>query len=145
MTLSAERPRPSGDSRSGRRRRWTDDEKKRIVAESEAPGSSVSIVARRHDLNANMLFTWRRELRQRESGAAVDQPAFVPAIIAADEVGAGQPGAAGREQRTSMEDGAARRLPGLLEIVLAGGGRVIVDRDVSAAALARVIGVLERR
>lgn len=44
-----------------------------------------------------------------------------------------------------MEDGAARRLPGLMEIVLAGGSRVIVDRDVSAAALARVIGVLERR
>ena len=44
-----------------------------------------------------------------------------------------------------MEDGAARRRPGLLEIVLAGGSRVIVDRDVSAAALARVIGVLERR
>lgn len=145
MTLSAEKPGPSGGSRSGRRRRWTDDEKKRIVAESEAPGSSVSIVARRHDLNANMLFTWRRELRQRESGAAVDQAAFIPAIIATDEPGADQPAAARRERRTSMEDGAARRLSGLMEIVLAGGSRVIVDRGVSAAALARVIGVLERR
>ena len=145
MTLSAETPRPSGGSRSGRRRRWTDDEKRRVVAESEAPGSSVSIVARRHDLNANMLFTWRREIRQRGSDAAVDQAAFVPAIIATDEVGAGQPAAAPREQRTSVEDGSAQRLSGLIEIVLAGGSRVIVDRDVSAAALARIIGVLERR
>jgi len=145
MTLSAEKPRPSGGSHPGRRRRWTDDEKKRIVAESEAPGSSVSIVARRHDLNANMLFTWRREFRQGEAGAAVDQAAFIPAIIATEEVGAGQPAAAPREHRTSVEDGSPRRLSGLMEIVLAGGSRVIVDRGVSAAALARVIGVLERR
>ena len=145
MTLSAEKPQPSGGSRSGRRRRWTEDEKERIVAESEAPGSSVSIVARRHDLNANMLFTWRREFRQRATGADVEQTAFIPAIIATDEAGAGQSATAPREQRTSVEDGSARRLSGLMEIVLAGGGRVIVDRDVSAAALARVIGVLERR
>jgi transposase len=144
MTLSAEKARPSEGSRRGRRR-WTDDEKKRIVAESEAAGSSVSIVARRHDLNANMLFTWRREFRQREAGADVDQAAFIPAIIATGEVGAGPPAAAPRELRTGVEDGSARRLSGLMEIVLAGGSRVVVDRDVSAAALARVIGVLERR
>jgi transposase len=144
MTLSAERLRPS-EPRSGRRRRWTDEEKRRIVAESEAPGSSVSIVARRHDLNTNMLFTWRRELRGPEAGAAVDQAAFVPAVVATDEPGAGQPAVALREQRTSIEDGSAQRVSGLMEIILAGGTRVIVDRDVSAAALARVIGVLERR
>jgi transposase len=144
MTLSTEKARPSEGSRRGRRR-WTDDEKKRIVAESEAPGSSVSIVARRHDVNANMLFNWRREFRQQKAGADVDQAAFIPATIAPDEVGAGQPAPTPREQRTSVEDGSARRLSGLLEIVLTSGSRVIVDRDVSAAALARVIGVLERR
>ena len=144
MTLSAQNARPSEGARRGRRR-WTDDEKKRIVAESEVPGSSVSIVARRHDLNANMLFTWRREFRQREAGGDADQAAFVPAIVAPDEVGEGQPAAAPREQRTSLENGSARRLSGLLEIVLPSGSRVIVDRAVSTAALARVIGVLERR
>ena len=145
MTLSAEKPWPSGGSCSGRRRRWTEEEKRRIVAESEAPGSSVSIVARRHDLNANMLFTWRRKFREREAGADVGQAAFIPAIIAMDEVGAGQPAVPPREQQMSTEDGSAQRLSGLMEIVLAGGSRVIVDRNASAAALARVIGVLERR
>lgn len=145
MTLSTEKAGPSEVSRRGRRRRWTDDEKRRIVAESEAPGSSVSIVARRHDLNANMLFNWRRQIRQRETGGDVDQGAFIPAIIAPDEAGAGQPAPAPREQRASVEGGSARRRSGFLEIVLAGGSRVIVDRDVNAAALARVIGVLERR
>jgi transposase len=65
MPVSAEERVASGASRPGARRRWTDDEKIRIVAESDEPGSSVSVVARRHDLNANMLFTWRREFRRR--------------------------------------------------------------------------------
>jgi len=81
----------------------------------------------------------------RKLALTFDQAAFIPAIIAPDEVGAGQPAPTPRQQRTSVEDGSARRLSGLLEIVLTGGSRVIVDRDVSAAALARVIGVLKRR
>jgi transposase len=48
-----------GGERRGRRL-WSDDEKRRIVAETFEAGASVSIVARRHDVNANMLFTWRR-------------------------------------------------------------------------------------
>jgi len=113
MTVSAEEPGSSGDSRRGRRRRWTEEEKRRIVAESEAPGSSVSIVARRHDLNANMLFTWRREFRQGEAGASVDQAAFVPAVIAPEEAD-GQPATTLREHRASIKDDSARRPPGPL-------------------------------
>ena len=45
------------------RRRWSEAEKRRIVAESYEPGVSVSVVARRHDLNTNQLFTWRRHFR----------------------------------------------------------------------------------
>jgi transposase len=47
----------------GRRRRsWTGDEKRRIVGESLAAGASIAEVARRHDLNANQLVAWRRQL-----------------------------------------------------------------------------------
>jgi transposase len=35
---------------------------RQMVAETQAPGASVSIVARRHDVNSNQLFTWRRQL-----------------------------------------------------------------------------------
>ena len=43
-----------------RRRRWTTEEKVRIVEETYLPGNSVSIVARRYGISANQLFTWRR-------------------------------------------------------------------------------------
>jgi transposase len=44
-----------------KRRSWTTDEKRRIVDESLGDGTSITEVARRHDLNANQLFTWRRQ------------------------------------------------------------------------------------
>jgi transposase len=48
---------------SARRRRFSADEKARIVAESLDPAVSVSAVARRHGINPNQLFMWRRLLR----------------------------------------------------------------------------------
>ena len=44
-----------------KRRSWTLEEKRRIVGESLEDGASLAEVARRHDLNANQLFTWRRQ------------------------------------------------------------------------------------
>ena len=50
------------DTNRGGRRIWSEALKRQIVAERLEPGSSVSIVARRHDVNANQLFKWRREV-----------------------------------------------------------------------------------
>src|SRR5437773_12235057 len=58
----------------GRRREWPEALKHQMVAETLEPGSSVSIVARRHDVNSNQVFKWRRELFPKavvESGAIV--------------------------------------------------------------------------
>ena len=66
-------------SGSGRRRHrsWPETLKREIVAASFEPGSSVSLVARRYDLNTNQLFSWRKQQREelalaeaRASGAA---------------------------------------------------------------------------
>ena len=122
---------PEGLTALRRRRSWSAEEKRRIVAETFEPGASVSIVARRHDLNANMLFTWRRRVAAAEPGAAGDASAFVPAVITAEP--------------TTMRAAAASTPIGGMEIALAGGDRVIVGPDVDAAALARVIKVLSRR
>ena len=71
-----------------KRRFWDDDEKVRIVAQTRVPGVSVSQVARRYDVNANLVFTWRRDPRFNpppvEDPAALFLPVEVvvaPAII----------------------------------------------------------------
>jgi len=65
-----------------RRRHYSTAEKRRLVAEASQPGTSVSQVARRHDINTNLLFTWRRQAREGRLGASAmqdDAPlAFVP-------------------------------------------------------------------
>jgi hypothetical protein len=92
------------------------------------------------------LFTWRRQLQRRESEADLEPAAFVPAVIAPnDAVPANSLTKAEQDRQESIEDGPGRRCSGVIEIVLAGGRRVIVEERVSAAALARVIGVLEGR
>src|SRR5688572_11151556 len=65
----------------GRRRRWTDEEKAWIVAESLDPATTVSAVARRYGLHASQLFTWRQQLA---SSAVPEASAFVPVVVAED-------------------------------------------------------------
>jgi transposase len=126
-----------------RRRWWSDEDKARIVAECDRPGASVSLVARRHDLNTNLLFSWRRQFRDRQGGAG--EVAFVPAVIAPQEPAADRPAAMPREPEPVLASSASPRANRRIEIVLGDSRRIIVDEDVSATALARVIGVLEQR
>ncbi|AND87675.1 bll2139 [Bradyrhizobium diazoefficiens USDA 110] len=66
---------------AGRRRRWSAVVKGRIVAESYAPGTVVSEVARRHDLSPQHLFAWRKAARAGLlSLPAEDAPLFVPVV-----------------------------------------------------------------
>jgi transposase len=65
----------------GGRRRWSADEKARILEEAMAPGAVVSDVARRNGMSPQHLFTWRRQAK-REAG---DPPlAFTPVVVAPD-------------------------------------------------------------
>jgi len=112
-----------------RRRSYTLEEKRRLVAESYEPGASVSVVARRHDLNANLLFTWRRQLRARA-------PAAEPINLIPIEVLAAPAPTVPTESRRSD----AR---GTMEIILLSGVRVRVDADVSESALTRVLSALK--
>ena len=116
-----------------RRRRWSEAERLRIVAESYQPGVSVSLVARRNDVNANLLFTWRRRYGKRAVGAG--NGGLVPVVV--DPAG---PPAAPTESATSSGPSAGR-----MEIALSDGSRVIVDREVDGAALGRVLSALARR
>ena len=100
-------------------------------------------VARRHDLNTNLLFSWRRQLRQRQSSTG--EVAFVRAVIAPQEPITDRPAAMPRDPQAGLASNIPLRPTGRIEIVLGESRRIIVDQDVTTVALARVIGVLERR
>ena len=83
---------------TGRRRRWSADAKAAIVAESFAPGASVSAVARRHDISPSLLFLWRRQATRAQVAERGDRgmrPGFVPVAIS----GCGGPG----EEQAAIE------------------------------------------
>jgi transposase len=114
-----------------RRRRWSEADKRRIVAESLAPGASVSAVARREGLHPSQLFAWRKAIR---SGVLTPEPGegarFAPVMIAHESAATSTP----IECRS-----------GRMETVLGRGRRIVVDGKVDAVPLCRVIGVLARR
>ena len=62
-----------------KRRQYSEALKRQMVSETQAPGASMSIVARRYDVNSNQLFRWRRQLLPK---AVVESGAMVPVEIA---------------------------------------------------------------
>lgn len=120
----------SGDGGRGDRRRryWTPEEKRRIVEESERDGASMAEIARRHDVNANLIFTWRRKMAEGAVAQTVASP-ILPLTITPDMA----PAERGPEPA------------GQIEILLAEGDRILVWSDVETAALARVLKALTRR
>ena len=112
-----------------RRRRWSLQDKLRIVEETLQPGVTVSEVARRHGLAPSVVFTWRRLAREGRLGETAG-PVFMPVEITA--VPAQAAPVASPARRT-----------GLIEIVLSRGRRIRVDREVDAEALRRVLQVVE--
>ena len=112
---------------TGRRRRWSDAEKLRIVEESFTGPRLVSATARHHGISKQLLFSWRKAYREGQlGGCQVD--GFVPARIVS-------------EVQSTTERAAPAT--GTLEVVTANGRRVIVDRNVDVAVLLRIMRGLE--
>lgn len=105
--------------------------KREIVEASFASGSSVSVVARRYDVNANQVFGWRKLYRD-SAPAPVDPsaPALVPVTVTAAPSGDASP---------------AARAPETIEIDLGGRYCIRVGSGIDGKALRRVLDVLERR
>lgn len=107
---------------TGRRLRWTEEEKLRIVMESLSGPRLGLVTARRYGIARSLLATWRRRFGVQAAGAS----RFVPAVVV--------------PERTVSPSPSSR-----MEIVATSGRRIIVDVGVDAAALSRVLDVLERR
>jgi len=121
-----------------RRRRWSYDEKVRLVEETLQAGETVCGVARRHGLAQSLLFTWRRQARQGRLGSKA-VPALVPVEITSTPALAAACAPPPPSSPPTQHSKA-----GIIEIEL-GGCRVRVDRDVDTEALQRVLELLRRR
>ncbi len=108
---------------TGRRRRWSDATKLRIVEESLSGPRLGSATARRHGISNQLLFAWRKAYRMGRLGEITG---FVPAMIVPEPPAAG--GGSGCDR---------------IEIRSANGRRVLVDNTVDVEALLRILRGLE--
>lgn len=69
---------------TGRRRRWSEDEKLRIVLESLDAPRQVSATARRYGISRSLLLQWRRSFRVEQQDAAGQQIGFASAVVVPD-------------------------------------------------------------
>ena len=111
---------------TGRRRRWTDDEKIRIVEESRRDGETVAEVARRHEISRSQLYDWRYRYKHGRLGGSGAQ--FLRLLPA--------------EGGPSANDGPRSSLS-VMTIDLGDRCRVTVPADFDMDALARLLDGLQ--
>ena len=112
------------------RRRWTDDEKARVVEETLQPDAVVSEIARRHGLTPQQLFAWRREARQK---AAETSTPFVPAIME---------GAVTAERTSALAPKAETPAAPVMEIEI-GDAHVWIWRDADVGVATAIVRALQ--
>src|SRR6202021_3031887 len=66
---------------TGRRRRWSEDEKLKIVLESLRSPRQVAATARRYGISRSLLISWRRSFRPERHDPERQQIGFVPALV----------------------------------------------------------------
>ena len=126
---------------TGRRRRFSDHDKGRIIEETLASGAVVSEVARRHGLSPQQLFGWRRQARQLLETTATEDARFVPAMVESAAVEAPLPAPLPRcrePKRARRADG----ISGIVEIEI-DGATVRVGRGADAKTIAAVLRALK--
>jgi len=121
---------------TGRRRRWTDAEKVRIVEESYAAPRMAAATARRHDISRSLLTRWRREVREGLLIGDGDRTHFTPVAVT--------PGVAPAPVTTDVRGRAEDAGHDRVEIILANGRRLVAAATTEASVLARIIQVVER-
>jgi transposase len=114
---------------TGRRRRWSEEEKLKIVLESLQAPRQVSATARRHGISRSQLLQWRRSFRTEQAGAAEQAMGFVPAMVVP-------------QSESAMPAPAGPAGGGAIEIELASGARMRITGAVDAATLRAAVAAL---
>jgi len=119
-----------------RRRRWSTEEKLRILAQSLAPGSSVSLVCRLHGISSGQLYTWRRLFRSGELTG------FAPVAVIADSPVPQLPPPEPVADPVPPPETTAPPSAATIEVELPTGVKLRLNGDVDEAALRRVLSAL---
>jgi transposase len=129
--------------RTGPRTQHSIEEKLRIVQETRARGASVAAVARRHNINPNQVFAWRRLCRQGllVPQAAKSEAKMLPVKVSTPTVLPSERAAPTMARPTAGTKRSARRI----EIRLRNGHRIVLCGRVDSDALSRVIDLLVQR
>lgn len=118
----------------GKRRRWPEALKREVVAALLEPGASVSIVARRYDVNANQLFKWRRQFAGVSGGLSTEPLRLLPVEIA--------PTTAQMAEARGGQSILPGSPTGSIEIALRGGTRVRIKGTVDPAAVSAAVAAV---
>ena len=130
---------------AAKRRRWPEALIREMVAATQEAGSSVSMVARRYDVNANQLFKWRRRLGLSSPRTSSEPMQLLPVEIAAAPPST--PTVPNGTTRGSSPAAAAPPavVPGSIEIELRRGRRVKISGSIDPAVVTAALRVLARR
>ena len=130
-----------------RRRKWTAQEKAALLAEVEAEGGKVTVVARRHRISESVLYNWRAAWNA--AAAVMQVPVGAPFIPLGVFGGSGHRDTAMLAQPQPTEPEQPQPMRGSdsgvggIEIVLPNGARVSVDAFVNEKALSRVLRAMK--
>ena len=122
-------------TRGERRRRWSDEDRARILTEAMAPGAIASHVARRFGVSSGQFYTWRKAMLRRSAPVGVT-PVLATADFAEVRLSAPTP---------KPTTPSPMPVTGMMEIALPGGALIRVDAAVDGAALGRVLAALAGR
>ena len=138
-------------TRGERRRRWSIEEKREIVAESLGAGVRPSEVIHKHGITSGQLYAWRQQLTRRMDGPSAHPAAsFARVDVVAGErevpsASATEMSAVASKPQAHVPAVATLHTRGLIEIVLPGGASVRVDAHVDDRALRCVLDALHAR
>jgi transposase len=133
-------------TRGERRRVWTEEQKREIVAESLGPALTPTEVARKYGISTGLLYGWRQKILGRQMAclprpaprfARVEMPAAAPQPDA--------PGAVSAGPAIAPVPAIPLRPAGLIEILLPDGVNLCVDAAVDAVVLRRVLTAVRAR
>jgi transposase len=122
-----------------RRRRWSLEEKLRIVAETEQPGFGIAEIARRYEISRGLLWNWRSQVRR-----GVLRPEAPPVFLPVQTIRESANNDGAGHVEPSSARGTKQAPGGKIEITLPDGTSIKVGHDVGVVTLRRVMTALRR-